>query len=78
MPDDTRRVADKILAGMREKTEDICPNCGHDATDDNRFFKCEWCERPICSFCHRMTSDTSMVCPQCVKEKGLTEDDLIN
>ena len=76
MSDDKKEVADKILEGRRKETEGTCLNCGHDASDDNTFFECEWCRRHICSFCHRMTSDYIMICPQCVKEKGLTEDDL--
>ncbi len=78
MPDETRKVAEKILSGMNKKTDGVCPNCGHDASDGNTFFDCESCGRGICSYCHRMTMDTSMICPQCVKDQGLTEDDLIN
>ncbi len=78
MPDERKDVAEKILESMHQTTEDVCPTCGHDASDDNTFFDCEWCGRAICSFCHRMTIDSTMICPQCVKDKGLTEDDLIN
>ncbi|NHJ14180.1 MAG: hypothetical protein EAX95_10920 [Candidatus Thorarchaeota archaeon] len=66
------------MPSEKRNPEEICPNCGHDASDDNTFFDCEWCRRAICSFCHRMTSDYDLICPQCVKEKGLTEDDLEN
>ena len=61
---------------MLEKRESICTNCGHDDSDDNLFFECEWCGRGICSYCHRMTSDYEQICQQCADEKGLTDADL--
>ncbi|TFH06624.1 MAG: hypothetical protein E4H14_10415 [Candidatus Thorarchaeota archaeon] len=76
MSDKRKEVADRILAGMRTETERVCPTCGHDSTDDNTFFKCEWCNRAICSYCHKMTNDFTAICPKCVKEKGLTDENL--
>ncbi len=57
-------------------SDEKCSNCGSDASDGNLLFVCEWCGRKTCSDCHRMTSDYEQICPQCVKDKGLTEDEL--
>ncbi|TFG09640.1 hypothetical protein EU538_04320 [Candidatus Thorarchaeota archaeon] len=78
MPEEKKKAADKLLEEMKN-LEDArggkCPGCGYESTDAD-FFECEFCGRPICTYCHNMTNDFEFICGECISSQELTADDV--
>ncbi|TFF91810.1 hypothetical protein EU545_02840 [Candidatus Thorarchaeota archaeon] len=78
MPDDEREVAKKVLGNL-EKLErgrgGKCQGCGHESADAD-FFECEFCGKPLCTYCHNMTNDFEFICRECIKARNMTAADV--
>jgi hypothetical protein len=71
-------VVDSLVKRLSDLDEAIggkCPGCGYESPD-NEIFTCECCGAPVCTYCHNMTNDCTIICRSCIESNGLTNDDV--